>query len=540
MSSHQDPILSPRSRKLFSICYLTAAGFLLLFFASRSSPLYPCNDWNDANSYFSVGKALFNGKMPYRDVFDQKGMYLYFLYGLAYLLSHTTFAGVYVLEGILAAFDLFGICRILTLCVRRSTALALSPLALAVIVTSRSFYWGGSAEEICLPFLIWGLYLILEYFQNRYPQAAMSRRRLLLGGILAGMVANIKFTLLGFFFAWMMCVFFAFLARRDFGGAIRACVLFLAGMALPFLPWAVWFGVQSGLYEWYWGYVYINVFVYSNLNGQGPSLAERVYTLSKILYWVMRDNSIYFIFIILGGFWFIIGKGRKWLERFTLPLLGFFLFLGIYVGGSELPYYALPLAVFAVPGFCLAGRVLERALAGGKKRERTGPAAQRGRSESLPGMSGAVRMPIAMRMSTTIGMCIALAVSLALGVGIIWTGSMNIPHRLEKKEDIFLYQFQKIVAGTPEPTLLNINCLDAGLYTVCDIVPTCRWFQTQTLAIDDVLREQERYIREGQTDYVIARDYYPEVIWDRYELAAQAPWQQEGTEFTYYPFRRIK
>ena len=177
MSSHQDPILSPRSRKLFSICYLTAAGFLLLFFASRSSPLYPCNDWNDANSYFSVGKALFNGKMPYRDVFDQKGMYLYFLYGLAYLLSHTTFAGVYVLEGILAAFDLFGICRILTLCVRRSTALALSPLALAVIVTSRSFYWGGSAEEICLPFLIWGLYLILEYFQNRYPQAAMSRDR---------------------------------------------------------------------------------------------------------------------------------------------------------------------------------------------------------------------------------------------------------------------------------------------------------------------------------------------------------------------------
>ena len=138
--------------------YLLLCAFALILLASRSSFLYPCNDWCDANSYFSVGKALFNGKMPYRDVFDQKGMYLYFLYGLAYLVSHTTFAGVFLLEVILAAFDLFGICRILRLYVKESTALVLTPLVLAVTVASDSFYWGGSAEEICLPFLIWGLY----------------------------------------------------------------------------------------------------------------------------------------------------------------------------------------------------------------------------------------------------------------------------------------------------------------------------------------------------------------------------------------------
>ena len=61
--------------------FLLLAAFILLLFATRSSFLYPYNDWNDANSYFSVGKALFHGKMPYRDVFDQKGMYLYFFYG---------------------------------------------------------------------------------------------------------------------------------------------------------------------------------------------------------------------------------------------------------------------------------------------------------------------------------------------------------------------------------------------------------------------------------------------------------------------------
>ena len=107
----------------------------------------------------------------------------------------------------------------------------------------------------------------------------------------------------------------------------------------------------------------------------------------------------------------------------------------------------------------------------------------------------------------------------------------------EKKEDIFLFQFKEIVEQTKDPTLLNISCLDAGLYTVCDIIPTCKWFQTQTLHIEDVLQDQEQYIREGRTDYVLARDEYPTVIEERYELVAQAPWNQGELEFTYYLFR---
>ena len=188
-----------------------------------------------------------------------------------------------------------------------------------------------------------------------------------------------------------------------------------------------------------------------------------------------------------------------------------FLFLGIYIGGSELPYYALPLAVFTVMGFSLSGQILEWIA----DRIWTKKA---GRRRRMAAYGGAV-------------------ISLVLGVAIIWVNSMNIPFMKEKKEDIFLYQFKEIVDETENPTLLNIGCLDAGLYTVCDIVPTCRWFQTQTLAIGDVMEEQERYIKEGQTSFIIARDSYPEVIWEKYELAAQAPWYLDDVEFTYYLFQ---
>ncbi|MGN1180678.1 MAG: hypothetical protein ACI4SD_05630 [Suilimivivens sp.] len=495
------------------ICYLILAAFVILSFASRSSFLYPCNDWNDANSYFSVGKGLFNGKVPYRDIFDQKGMYLYFFYGLAYLISHTTFLGVFLLEWVLAAADLFGIHRILRLYVKKETALVLAPLALAVSFSSRSFYWGGSAEEMCLPFLVWGLYLSLRHFKEEYPAKTMDFKTLFLAGILAGMVANIKFTVLGFFFAWMMCIAFSFLARKDFPGAVKACLVFLGSMAVTFLPWVIYFAVNHALYYWYWGYVYINVFAYSNLNGEGPGIFERVYTLAKQLYWIILANLNYFVFVIPGVFFALADKSgdgrRRFLPGFNIFALCFFLFLGIYVGGSDLPYYALPLSVFTVLGFAVLGKFVEWL---SKK-------TSFGRRKKAVTATGCV-------------------ISLCVCAGFIYAASMNTPYMQVKREDHFLYKLKQVVEQKEDPTLLNIGCLDAGLYTVCDIVPTCQWFQTQTVIMDTVLSEQERYIREGQIDFVLARDAYPDVIWEQYELAAEEKWQQDEMEFTYYLFRK--
>lgn len=508
--------LVKKRETLFLILYCAAAAFFILLFATRSSFLYPCNDWNDANSYFSMGKALFNGKVPYRDVFDQKGMYLYFLYGLSYLVSHTTFAGVFLLELVLAVFDLAGICRILELYVKKTTAYLLAPMVLGVSFASQSFYWGGSAEEICLPFLIWGLYLSLRYFGREYPHKAMSAKTLLAGGLLAGMVANIKFTSLGFFFAWMMCVAFSFLARRDFAGAVRACGIFLLGMALPFVPWVIYFALHGALYDWYWAYVYVNVFAYSNLNGEGPGLSERVYTLSKLLYWVARKNWGYFLFVIPGVLAEFLWKGKRALARFHIFALCFFLFLGIYVGGSELPYYALPLSVFSVLGFACLGKALEALW------ERLG-----GVKEGKDAGAQAI-----WKRAAGCGACLLASVSF------IYCTSMNIPFMKEKREDIFLYKFREIVSQREDPTLLNIGCLDAGLYTVCDIVPTCRWFQTQTINMNSVYEEQERYIREGQTDFVLARDGYPDVILERYDLVGEEKWSMGEQEFTYYLFEK--
>ena len=84
-------------------CVVIAAAVLLL--CSTSSPLFVLNDWMDANIFFTIGKSMFNGKVLYRDVFDHKGPVLYLLYGIGWLLDHTGFTGVLVLE--IATFAVF-------------------------------------------------------------------------------------------------------------------------------------------------------------------------------------------------------------------------------------------------------------------------------------------------------------------------------------------------------------------------------------------------------------------------------------------------
>ena len=159
--------------KPFLWCLLSA--FVIMAVCTKSSFLYVFNIWDDANSYFTVGKCIFRGFVPYRDLFDQKGIMLYFIYGLASLISATTFRGVFVMEIIAALFSLLAILKIYQLFLEPSSfPYILTPITGAVIYSSLNFYWGGSAEEFLFPFIMWGMYYSVRYFRKEFPETMES------------------------------------------------------------------------------------------------------------------------------------------------------------------------------------------------------------------------------------------------------------------------------------------------------------------------------------------------------------------------------
>ena len=525
------------------LLYFLAAGAAVLAICSRSSFLYPFNNWDDANSYFTVGKSMMQGQVPYRDVFDQKGMYLYFFYGLCSLISPRTFAGVYGMEILLAAVDLWCMWRILRLYLPEKLSLILTSPILALLFSSRSFYWGGSAEEICLPFLFIALWLSIRYFKERYPQP-MSYRDIVIAGLCCGVVANIKFTLLGFYFAWMMMVAFATLMGKHAKRFIPSCLVFLGAMAVPFLPWAVYFGMHHALADWYDGYVYTNVFLYSTFGAgnKGESVLVHSKGLVLILYWLIRTDLQYFILIIPGLLWALLHRKQSIMERLNPVVLFGFTFLGIYIGGVELPYYSMPLTIFAVFGGVVIGKLfcgLCRKSAETKKKE-IKSAGKQSKDVAETEEKGKAEEKKSIRIKTTGLFVAAVVLAVVAAVGISYGLTMNRYYLSYTKDDLFQYQFAGTIeeSGIENPTMLNYNCLDAGLYTVAGVYPDCRWFQTQTLPTDMVYEAQYGYMREGRTDFVLVRDEYPSFLTDTYELVDERKQVMGETEHTYYLFQR--
>ncbi len=600
--------MASKKQTAFSIITALGIAFFLMLFLTRSSFLYPYNNWDDSNSYFSMGKSMFHGTLIYRDLFDQKGPYLYFLYGLCSLISRTTFHGVFLMEVIWAAADLLLLQKIMRLFCRKNIALILSPILLSYMFASKSFYWGGCAEELCLPFLLYPLYLLLDTLKgstssyipqdassgSSYPESAhdfapahaakartahFAARTVFLAGLCCGFVFCVKFTLMGFFLGFAIIVI---LTCRSAGEFFRLAGAYLAGIVIPFIPWLVYFGITGGLDDWYRVYIYTNVFLYSDFgaNSHGASVGQKIYDLAKILYWLVLDNIQYYVFIILGMLWFLIRKGTSRLMRFLPVLLFGCTFLFIYIGGAHLPYYALPLTVFAVLGMSGIGHLLEIIFTAKASNTSSNSEAQQeansddidDANEELLELLQAEQEDSAVCTNSEASIqpsniekkdptnqpkqanhflkkaCIVilLLISCRKSLRIFSRFSWNADYLGVSRDQVFLSKFTEDInndraAGLVDAentTLLNIGCLDAGLYNAADIYPTCYWFQTQTLPGDEVTDSQLSYITDGLVDYVLARDTYPDEIWDNYELIDTFHQELMPQAFDYYLFRK--
>ncbi len=558
--------MASKKQTLASILTALFIAFFLMLFLTRSSFLYPYNNWDDSNSYFSMGKSMFHGALIYRDLFDQKGPYLYFIYGLCSLVSRTTFYGVFAMEVIWAAADLLLINKTLRIYCSKRVSFFLSPILLTCMFASKSFYWGGCAEELCLPFLLYPLYILMSRLQRCSGKnhsskaskpleqgAAFSPKDILLVGLCCGFVFCVKFTLMGFFLGFAIVVILTCRSLREFW---RLAGCYLLGILLPFVPWLLYFAVTGGLDDWYRVYIYTNVFLYSDFgaNSHGASAAQKVYDLAKILYWLILDNIQYYVFILLGMLWSLLRKGASPLQR-ILPILLFgCTFLFIYIGGAHLPYYALPLTVLAIPGGCALGAGMNHLAARRSSLSEIGsqPAAD---SQSVTdSLSAAGSQSVTDSLYTSprrrqaILAVMLLAADAVLCLGVFRTFSWNANYLGTPKEDVFLSKFTEDIqsdqaaglVSSENTTLLNIGCLDCGLYNAADIYPTCYWFQTQTLPGDEVTTEQLSYITEGRTDYIVARDTYPDEILQHYELVDTFHQELAPQSFDYYLFRKCR
>ena len=492
-------------------CLILSSIFLLV--CTKSSPFYPINDWVDSNAFFTMGKGMMNGKVLYRDLFEQKGPLLYFIHGLAYLISKNTFLGVYIFEVIFFTVFLYFCSKIICIYYKKEYSYIVLPIIAAIVLNLVNFSHGDSAEEFTLPLLAISLYYLLRYFKNEYPKE-INFKVILLNGFLAGCVMWIKYSLLGFWFGWMMMIFISSLINKRFKSSVKECFIFLVGMFLATIPWIIYFGINGAMKEW------INTYIFTNLNSYTVDYTwiqklQFIYTRIKE---GLVLNPVYGIVTCLGILYIlfcnkvvknIIGKVAILVSIITSIVF-------VYIGGRGYIYYFLIFAPFVIFGILFFIEILNRYI-NIKKRKK------------LFIFSGVVLS------------IILFAFTLKYNHN---TYMMKV-----NKDNLFQYKFAKIINQTPNATLLNYGSLDNGLYLTTGIIPNIKHFEIQNIPYKKYPEnrdEQNRYIKEGITDYILIRinagtklcDIKPKYIWDRYRLIDKQEQVFSGIKFDYLLFKK--
>ncbi|MBQ9009446.1 MAG: hypothetical protein IJ088_08975 [Clostridia bacterium] len=419
-------------------------AFALLCGCSQSSPFFPINTWEDANCLLTVGRAMREGAILYRDIYEQKGPTLYALHALAaFVAPGGRFLGVFVLEGLSCFLMLLSAYRCTSGTVTRRILTVL--LLASVTVSSGAFCRGDSAEEFCLPCIMAMLAICLRT-RGQFTETDMGKL-----GFLSGIIGTIKFTILGIPLGICLCVPFLTGFQQP-ARILRKAAAFLAGMLIPILAWVLYFAAHGALGDFYTAYIHNNIFLYA---GERPQTSELVYML--------RRNFIALVLLLLS----MVRLARQRTRFLLVPLLvqGLVLILG----GRMWQYTILVLMPFMLFSIQAGTEALEHRLA------RLG--ANNAPRHALAGV---------------------LVLATVLGAFLI---TPNAGMRHKRLEDTPQGQLVRYIR--PGASFLQYSHLDDGLYLLTDQLPQGKFFCNLNVDYPEMHEELDRYLEEGLPEYVL-------------------------------------
>ncbi len=503
-------MIKSKFKDLYVYLYFLLLSSVTLAIISQASYLYPVIDWVDPNCLYTMGKAMMNGKVLYRDVFDHKGPYTYFYFGFAYLLTKDSYVGLYLLQIVLSF--IFAIFTKKTLELYGIKDLKKNLIICTVIHLSTYYSFavsvGNSVEEIAMPFLAISLYISLKRIKN---EQNLKFSDFIFMGLIGGFLFWIKFTLLAFFVGWFIYFFVVYIKQKSGKDILKMIFGILLGVVIITIPCIIYFAVNNALYDLYEVYFYDNLFVYT-----GRDSKNFFYAIGSGLGGICLALLNNFQISIPAIFGIVVFFKKKLKERFLL-LATFISFLILsYVFATWYRYYAVPMSIFAVFGYVALFQI------DFKKKFK----------------------PDSRKKAKTISITLA-SIALCFSCCLAFFRNGNQYYLLKKKEDTAQFKFAEIINNSDieNPKLLNYGFLDGGFYYALKQTPSFKYFCTTNCKIDEMEKESKKYIEEKQADFIVIKiwkNYKEELTSSNYTEVSKVKQYYRGEYVTYILYQVVK
>ncbi|SMC68986.1 hypothetical protein SAMN06296952_2286 [Oscillospiraceae bacterium] len=493
------------------LIYALIFSVLAMLFVSQSSPLYEINYWDDSNIYHTVAKAVWNGKLLYRDIHDQKGPLMFFIQIPGVIISDDSFTGMYVIEAIAFFAWTVIVLKTVFLFVKPgiATYILIPPISLFALITN-SFRYGGSAEEFMLPFLGAALYIGLRCIRE---ERSFTLKEAFVVGIISSMVFWTKFNLCGLLLGFVIYVLIVAIREKKHKELPKLIGMFIAGFFCICIPILLYFAFKGSIKTLFDGYFLSNVSVYVDPRKGSTSDAPFIITFAKKQLEIFMENYKYeHIFFMSVFFSLIVFSARKEKKTFLFFILTLgCAYFGIFGMGFQISYYLMGLKSFMVfamiPLFLLTEKVSDKLTVRALR----------------PGLA-------------VLGMLLITATVIVCSPSLFMFG--------REREEYPQYQIAEVIKadGIADPKIINFGFLDSGFYLATDTLPFNNHYCT-ACDYEYYTYEHKALIQQKAADYIITKDKTYD--WEGYELifvssSNEMYWNGSFIEEdTFYLYRRV-
>lgn len=337
---------------LWILSFVSSVLFLL-FYSTATSP-FTSYYGEDSAFYAMVGAAMKHGLLPYRDFYEMKGPYMFWIEYFGQLISEGRF-GTFCIQTINMTLTIGIILCIVNLLLKKVTVkkiqsfiIYICSVLFSLLIISFTFEGGNLTEEFSYPVMVLCLYLCLKYFDDQ-DRSSVSDHPLKIGfiyGMAFGFFAFVRIINAAFLGAVLLTIVIYLISKKNWKNILQNAVVFIAGVIVAMLPACIW-ALTQGILKDMICQVFVLAFSYSTeLN-----MADR-FMLVKNFVWPMILIGMVSVFL------YFTGSKKKWPLLLLSVSSAFILLIAVSMGDGYLHYFSLQLpnavlALYFLIGTCL-------------------------------------------------------------------------------------------------------------------------------------------------------------------------------------------